>query len=74
MSKLDDYKGGVLAAFLYSVVLISSFIAFGGVLVHEGNILEGLSQQGTAYVKQLTHDWEQKPYTDIQVVSQTWCD
>lgn len=44
MSKLDDYKGKVLAAFLYSVVLISCFIAFGGVLVHEGNILEGLSQ------------------------------
>ena len=49
----------------YAFCLALAWISLGSVLVHFGNKIVKKSEQGTAYVKQLTHDWEEHPMTDI---------
>ena len=37
----------------YLFVNLGAMLAFGGVLIHTGNVIEALSVQRTAYIKQI---------------------
>ncbi len=51
MGNLD--KKGILMVSLccYMILLMGAWFSFGGMLAKQGNILEDLSTQGTAFVK-----------------------
>ena len=61
------------SAFCYFILTLFAFLSFGSVLIHTGAQIIDKSTQGTAYVKQMSQDWDRQAYTDVVVTDADDC-